>query len=189
MIVVIIYHCSHNLPSAQVSGSTSMATREVRLPRRFFQLPPLEVRESTVANAGLGLFVLVDLPKGSMVTEFGGPIIDHKEARQLMERRQDTHIRSITPLVNCFDGRVTEDHPLTWYVENHLLASFANDPHGTRFTQNVKIVEVQVEGHKTPAGQYTSKRLFYMTTRHVAAGSEIFFNYGKDYHQRHFENI
>lgn len=165
---------------------TGVATeREFKIKRTSIRLPKVKVDQSSVLDAGMGLFVLEDIRKGSFVTEYGGPIIYFKEARSLQEDEKDTHLRSIIPLFSCYDGRVTSEYPLTWYVEHHLLGSFANDPYDTWYEANAKIKEFEVD-HMTPAGQPSSKRVFYVATKDITTGSEIFFDYGPGYHRRHF---
>lgn len=149
-------------------------------------LPKAGVRSSCILGGGLGLFVLEDISKKSYVTEYGGPIIDFCQARLLQEEGKDTHLRSIHPMHLCYDGRVTENYSIEWYARHHLLGSFANDPYGSCHTPNVKIKEFEVF-HQTPAGQFSSKRIFYVATKDLTAGSEIFFDYGQGYHRRHFD--
>lgn len=152
-------------------------------------LPPVMIAESEITNGGYGLFVSAKVRKGNFIAEFGGLIVDHKTATRLLEEGRDTHLRSLYPLVNCLDGRVTKELPITWYARNLVVASFANDPYGTEKKANVRVDVVDVKGHKNPAEeQYTMRRVFLRATGDLDEGSEIFLNYGKNYHRRHFKD-
>ena len=150
-------------------------------------LAAVEVGKSRIHNAGLGLFVLSDVQKGDYIAEFGGPLVDHETALEMLQRGQDTHLCSLYPLESALNGRVTADFPLWWYVHKAVVASFINDPYGTTNRSNVRIVNVDVEtGHHNPAGFYTMRRVFVRATKDLAAGSEVLLNYGTNYHNRHF---
>lgn len=161
-------------------------TIHVNRRRPRVDLPSLEIRVSKIPQAGLGLFVAQEVKKGALVAEFGGLLVDHSTAEEMREAGQDTHLRSLHPMVDCLDGRTTGTLTVQWYEDNLVVASFANDPFGSTEKGNVVAVVVDVKGHMNPAGFETLRRVFLKASRDLQAGEELLFNYGSGYHKRHF---
>lgn len=47
-------------------------------------------------DAGLGVFLMEPVKSGTKLTEYGGEILDLKEARARRSRNEATHLRSLT---------------------------------------------------------------------------------------------
>ena len=43
----------------------------------------IEIRKSSIQNAGKGLFSLNFIPKDTIITEYGGKIVSHKKAQEM----------------------------------------------------------------------------------------------------------
>jgi hypothetical protein len=72
------------------------------------------------ADAGLGLFTAQVFQKGQLITEYCGPIVDHKKAKQLRARKQHYHVRALNLQFLYIDG-------IKQPQEGIGGASFAND--------------------------------------------------------------
>jgi SET domain-containing protein len=147
-----------------------------------------EVRPSTIPEAGLGLFALSQIKKNTLVTEYGGEVVDASGAKELFESGQDTHLRSTIPMFESLDGRVREEtFTLDYYVSNNLMGSFANYAKGK---VNVKYVKSRrlPEGRVHPYGGTAGGRIFLKATRNIEKGEELFIDYGASYRRRHLES-
>ena len=131
----------------------------------------VEVKESQIPDAGLGLFVEVKFYKGDLITEYDGAVISREEALVLRDRGLDTHVRSINRdfLIN---GHFAP-------VEGRGGASFAND-----FPKhyNVKFVtkDKSLMGDNRP-GLNVLGGVYLQALRDIEAGEELYVSYGKDF--------
>jgi hypothetical protein len=156
---------------------------ETRL--RSKRLPAVELRNSYIPGAGLGLFASEDLPKGALITEYGGRVVDREESRALAREGKDTHLRSIAKGHEALDGRVVPPtFTRDYYVKNHLLGSFANQA-PTKATQNTIYVNELGPGYVHPYGGIASDRVFLKAIRPIGKGEEVYVNYGRRYAERH----
>ena len=126
----------------------------------------LEVKESTIPNAGKGLFTKVFIPKSTPIVEYKGTITTWKE--------------------------VKEDHtnPYIFYVKaghvidarHHLksLARYANDAKGLTRTKNKK---------NNACFDKEGVRVYLIATKDIQAGEEILVEYGTQYWQTMRQNI
>jgi uncharacterized protein len=144
----------------------------------------LLVKKSTIPGAGYGLFTKEPIKRGRTITEYGGKVIGHKEATELLKQGKDTHLRSIATMFQALDGRITDEFPLTYYEENNLLGSFANsspEPNAKYFVPRHRVGKIH------PYGGVAMHAVYITALRDIAAGEEIFVNYGKSYNRRHLK--
>jgi SET domain-containing protein len=119
----------------------------------------LFVKQSGLPGAGKGLFTKVFIPKGAQIIEYKGTITTWKE-------------------VDHTDG----DNGYIYYVKRNYvidarphpkeLARYANDARGLKKIKNI-----------TNNAEYQEKglKVFIVAKKNIAAGTEIFVDYGKEY--------
>lgn len=119
----------------------------------------LEVRESTIHGAGMGLFTKEYIPKGTRVVEYKGKVTSWKEA---------DHKDGLNPYLFY----VKRSHVIDTLHHKKSLARYANDAKGLKkikgITNNCKFV---IDG----------LCVFLETEKNIPAGSEILVGYGKEY--------
>ncbi len=118
----------------------------------------LEVKKSTLPDAGLGLFTKSLIPKGSRIVEYKGRKLTWKEVE---DDYKNGYIYSI-------DAK----HVIDAKTYKKALARYANDAHGMvrkkGISNNAKYV---VEGTK----------VYIEAFKDIPSGSEILVAYGKEY--------
>lgn len=127
----------------------------------------LEVKTSTLPNAGNGLFTKTFIAAGTRIVEYKGRITTWKEV-------EDDHD-------NAYLFTVTEDHVIDARKALKSFARYANDARGfTRIkglTNNCYYVQDE------------ENRVFIEAKRDIPAGGEIFVGYGNDYWKVMRENF
>jgi uncharacterized protein len=125
----------------------------------------LYVKESTLPNAGKGLFVARDVKKGEIITEYEGERITWAECLERNEKKEGSeqgayyfHINS----KNCIDA----EHTL-W-----AMGRYANDAKGRARIKGIT---------NNSAYKIIKKRAFIVATKNIKANSEVFVPYGKAY--------
>lgn len=139
-------------PTKRARKATSEAIQAPNVPAF------LEVRTSTIPNAGMGLFARRSIPKGRVLGEYTGEKLTFAQAQG-----RDTSYMIYTdergPAAGqegtVIDGK-TMENPMRW--PNH------NPSRENAFA------EVDDKGH-----------IFFRTKKAIAKGQEIFINYGEDY--------
>lgn len=121
----------------------------------------LIVKKSLLPNAGKGLFTSKPIKKNSKIIEYKGEIIDWKEYEKRVKEDKDGYLFFINKN-RCIDA----------YPTPGFKARYANDAAGLSRTPGLKNNAIyEVFGDKC----------FIVSTRDIAAGEEIFVQYGKDY--------
>lgn len=146
-----------------------------------------EIRRSGIPNAGLGVFALVDLKAGDIATEYGGLVVQNRDAKE--QGIPDTHLRSLTKGYDSIDGRHGNPPllPFEYFVRWNLLGSFVNDCFGSSFQYNCVYYRPSKNfGVIHPNDHCVSQRILIRIIADVKAGEELFANYGNSYHKRHF---
>lgn len=119
----------------------------------------LQVKRSTLPGAGKGLFTRKLIPKGTKIIEYKGKISSWKDA----DHRDGT---------NGYLYYVKRYHVIDALPLRTALARYANDARGISrrkgITNNAEYIE---EG----------LRVFIVAKKDIAANSEIFVGYGKEY--------
>ncbi len=127
----------------------------------------LFVKKSTLPNAGKGLFTKVFIPKGALIIEYKGKITTWKDVKDDDGK-------------NGYIFYVKRYHVIDALPTKKPLARYANDARGlTRITG------------VTNNCDYITKELkaYVESKKNIAAGSEIFVDYGPDYWKVIRENI
>ena len=120
----------------------------------------LEIKESSIPGAGLGLFTKEFIKKGSRIVEYKGRIRTWKE----VEDHYD----------NFYIFFVTEDHVIDSKRYKSSFARYINDAQGFRKIKGlINNAEFVKDG----------LRVYVDAKKDIAAGSEIFVGYGKEYWQ------
>ncbi|MEO6549549.1 MAG: SET domain-containing protein-lysine N-methyltransferase [Ferruginibacter sp.] len=119
----------------------------------------LVVKESTLPNAGKGVFTKIPIAKGTRIIEYKGKITSWKD----VDHQNGT---------NSYIYFVTKNHVIDGLPFKKEKARYVNDARGfTRvkgITNNCQYVE---EGLK----------IYIEAIKNIAAGSELFVGYGKEY--------
>lgn len=126
----------------------------------------LKVKTSTIPNAGKGLFVLVDVPKGTIITEYVG--------------RKTTWAEVEDDVDNPYIYYIDDDHVIDAKDDVKSFGRYANDAQGL----------TRVPGLRNNAIYYEDgDRVFIKAAKDIPAGSEVLVPYGKDYWRQVKENI
>ena len=126
----------------------------------------LEVKESTIPGAGMGLFTSEFIPKGTRIVEYKGRIRTWKDVKN-----DDG---------NFYIFYVTRNHIIDANNYKKSVARYINDAAGlTRIKGLTNNAEFVRDG----------KRVFVDAKKNIPAGAEIFLSYGKDYWDVIRENI
>ncbi len=150
----------------------------------------IEIRESTIQGAGLGLFARTTFRRGDPITEYYGQIITREEALERRARGQDSHIRSHIGIEWSIDGQFTRrGEPITdarVELEGRGAGALANDKaRGANAeitfvdcSENVRRFRDFRRG-KTKVRLLPEHRITYLRAlRTIKPGEEIFVNYG-----------
>jgi SET domain-containing protein len=119
----------------------------------------LVVKRSTLPDAGKGLFTKKFIPKGTRIVEYLGKITTWKE-------------------VNSDEGKnkyiyfVKRNHVIDARRSPKALARYANDARGLKKIKGISNNADYIED---------GLRVFIEAKKNIAAGDEIFVNYGKEY--------
>ncbi len=121
----------------------------------------LEVKKSTIPEAGKGLFTKRDIKKGERIVEYLGEIITWKQCEKRADIDEGGYVFYVSRN-KCIDAFHTPE----------ALARYANDANGL----------VKVNGIKNNCVYEIYKNCGWITaTKNVKAGSEIFVSYGAQY--------
>lgn len=135
----------------------------------------VEVRTSTIANSGNGLFATRDFEKNEPITRYEGEIISKKDAEKLEKQKKNSHFISYQAQHSVIVG--LNDPTIS---QGRGGASFANDgkrderyPYNAVFdsTEQSEVVKV----------------IFLKALVPIKNGQEIFVNYGNTYWKRDAE--
>lgn len=148
-------------------------------------LVSVSVGESTIPNAGLGVFLTQSQQKGALVAEYGGRVVGRSECEQLVQRGEDTHLRSVGLGYDALDGREIGDYTLReYYIKHDLLGSYVNDCWNTGRSANAEYWTYDRVGYEHPTGEVATGRVFVRLLCDLEAGEEILVSYGDQYWQR-----
>lgn len=126
----------------------------------------LKVRVSTIPGAGKGLFVMVDVPKGAIITEYVGLRTTWKEVEDDVD--------------NPYIYYIDDDHVIDAQNDIRSFGRYANDAAGLSRVPHLKNNSVYYE---------ENNRVYIKAAKNIAAGSEVLVPYGKDYWRQVRENI
>jgi len=118
----------------------------------------LVVKTSTIPGAGLGLFTTVDIAKGTRIVEYKGRITVWKEVKN---DSTNMYLYTINPR-HVIDARRTKS----------ALARYANDAKGVTRIKGITNNCVYIND---------GLRAYIEAVKNIAAGAEIFVDYGKPY--------
>jgi SET domain-containing protein len=121
----------------------------------------LQVKKSTLPNAGKGLFTKRDIKKGERIVEYLGEIITEAE----LDRRAENDIYGYAFYISkkkCIDA----------YYVPEALARFANDARGLTRVKGIT---------NNCSYQIWKNRGWIVAEKNIKAGSELFVSYGAEY--------
>lgn len=135
----------------------------------------VQVRTSSIANAGLGLWADRDFAPYDIITEYTGAVISKKQMVQLTVQHRFQYVAQMTNDL-YIDGFRFDD-------VSRACGSMANDPrdskrYNSRLYASNPPPSIRPEVRK---GRKTRLRLFLVAIRSIPKGSEVFFGYGKEY--------
>lgn len=126
----------------------------------------LVIKNSTLPQAGKGLFTRSFIPAGTHIIEYKGRVTTWNEVK---EREAD----------NAYIMYVNRDHVINALPYKKALARYANDAKGVG----------KIRGLRNNAVYATvKKRVYIKATRDIKPGEEILVDYGKSYWQTMKEN-
>lgn len=127
----------------------------------------LIVKRSTLKGAGKGLFTKRDIPRGTKIVEYKGKVTNWKEVNS----QEGT---------NGYIYYVNRNHVIDALPAKAAIARYANDARGIVRTVGINNnCTYIIEGRK----------VYIKSMRRIAAGSEIFVGYGKEYWDIIKENL
>lgn len=127
----------------------------------------LEVAESKLPLAGMGLHTFIDINKDEVIALFKGEILTDFQAKERVIKAKDQYF------INLPDGRILDSK------RRACFAKYANDANGSsksNFKNNAKI------------GMDEKRNVCLIATRKIRKGEEIFCSYGKRYWKKHGKN-
>lgn len=128
----------------------------------------LYIKKSTLPGAGMGLFTRKFIPKKTRIVEYKGEVLSWKEVEKLADDR------------NGYVFYVNSKHCIDAWNYKKALGRYANDAKGIG----------RVPGIKTNAEYVVDKkRCFIEAIKDIAAGAEIFVEYGAEYWKVVKENL
>lgn len=119
----------------------------------------LQVKQSTLPNAGKGLFTKKFIAKGSLITEYKGKITNWKDTN---------HDDGKNPYIFY----VSRNHVLDAKEEKIAFAHYANDAKGFKRVPGLKNNGIYI---------VKNKRVFIQALKDIQPKEEIFVAYGKEY--------
>ncbi len=131
-------------------------------------LPPkhLKVKTSTIPQSGKGLFTAIDVPKGTIITEYVGRRATWAEVED------------------------DADNPYIYFIDENNIIDAAKDLKSLGRYANDAAGLTRVNGLKNNAEYYEEDNRVYIKAKIlIPAGSEIFVSYGRDYWKQVRENI
>ena len=159
-------------------------------------IPTLEVRPSSIpqlaADNVWGLYTKYDLPAGVVVAVYGGSVIwDRRYARDVLrgEFAMDDHLQKVGDQNggHSVDGRISDDFPLSYYLDNGLCASLINDCEGSGKNHNVKAVTLTgcfQHPYNSPNAN-VSEILALVTMEAIPGRTELLRHYGSQFRGLH----
>jgi len=186
-------------PGCIISRPRKMATQVGSAKTKALRFPELVLMESSIKGAGYGVFATEDFEKGDYLSEYGGRFMRKLEAHHLRKMNEDTHSRSLGRSGadgKVIDGRIQQDFPVAYYVDNHMLGSMFNGASsGEKEKVNAQYVEIEDlnMGYRHPYPppaqdatlNFVNMRLYLQATRAGKAGEEFLVTYGSTYDRRH----
>ena len=181
-------HLKKDEEAYTVTGKNSGTFHIVKQPRAY--LEPVEIRRSTIPDAGFGVFAIKAIDKGVYVGEYGGELLTREQAVEDVDAkiREASHLISLDSGVSShvLDGSIRSNWPFETYINLQLVGSFFNyneDGNNCRFIKSTN--ETYLNRTYVPArgGIICSTRILIKTSRDIQAGEELFVDYG----QRAFE--
>jgi SET domain-containing protein len=119
----------------------------------------LKVKKSQLPNAGMGLYTVKAIPKGTRIVEYKG-----RRSKWVDVRDEDGK--------NGYIFYINRNHVIDALPTKKALARYANDARGfTRIKGMINNADYVVDGLKA----------YIESKREIPAGAEIFVDYGKDY--------
>jgi hypothetical protein len=146
----------------------------------------VDVRPSTIPNAGNGLFATRVFAQDEPITGYSGQLVRWTAVRK-RPSSEVTHVRSVIAMTWAVDGLYAENGTRITDVHEQRrgrgVAAFANDSRGA----NVNAVFDFADSKKNsdPFALDPQERIVFLrATRAIAADEEIFVSYGQDYWKR-----
>jgi hypothetical protein len=154
----------------------------------------LQIKESTINGAGLGVFTVGPIGAGQVITEYYGAYVEWKEAKG----RESSHMRALFPMRLSIDGLYMSDgktkitNPST-QLHGYGAAAFSNDARSEE-ENNAEFQTVHSESNRKAIDDYLSgsarcdwtaepgeSKVILVAIKDIGAGEEIFVSYGADY--------
>ncbi len=123
----------------------------------------LDVRQSTIGGAGLGLFAMRPFLPGERVAHYGGERMTHDEYQERYEGQS----------MGAYGIEIDEDLVLDARATTSGVARYACDYHGSGNEPNAEFVAMIDEGEWV---------VWILAVRPIKVGEEIFVDYGEEMH-------
>ncbi len=124
------------------------------------------LKKSSIENAGLGLFALVNFEENDIITEYKGKRINNEEVLKLTNTNNFYYIAQLNSTISI-DGKRCK-------LKNKIgLGSMIND---NRQEPNCQLYAVE---------KNKKLRLFVIAIRNIKSNEEFFLNYGQKYWEQY----
>jgi hypothetical protein len=130
----------------------------------------LDLKPSTIPNAGLGVFAKANIPEGIIIAEYRGAIF-------LNEHLNIMHLND-----KCVS--LSED---TFIAGTNCIAGFINDIIDFEESKKNKKIILIPELEYNCFIKRSHHKMFVITKREIKEGEEIFIQYGNDYWESRFK--
>lgn len=118
----------------------------------------LTIKQSTIKGAGLGVFAIQDIRKGTRLGEYCGKILSKEEYEDMQDNDRN------------YIFEVHRPNQSTFYIDGNCVLAKVN---GVKTTRQKKRINVE-------AYQY-AQCIYFRTTKEVPKGTELIIDYGNKY--------
>jgi SET domain-containing protein len=147
----------------------------------YFVKNLIEVKESTIKDAGLGVFALRDIQKNELLAEYIGKEISIEEYKRMKGETEEydnlkylkkyLHKNYQPPNVDYIWEILDEDDNPVCYIDSHNL----KDANWTRY------VNCNLDGKNNVKPIQKQYQMFYYASEDIKKGEELFIDYGEEY--------
>lgn len=153
--------------------------------RIYKQTTKLYIADSSIKNAGKGLFSKVNFKKGEEIAYFTGQLLTDKQCEKLVANSDLERCSYFIDLKACakniLNREVKIQKPILDVYNSQCMAKWANDAEGYYKTGKKNNTKIGITNDLS--------RCFIFATKDIKPDEEIFLSYGKEYWKAYAENL
>lgn len=142
------------------------------------------IKKSKIANAGDGVYAQSLFRKGDRVCEYAGDIVDKEHTMDIYLMDRVRYLREIHPYARDLDEMhvIIGDRQLG--LDPERCGVYVNDAGSLKDTSDASIAEytaTSVKCNVMPVPDADNKNIYYVATKRIKRGEEIYAHYGVHY--------